>query len=126
MGFNLGGLLQVGAGIALQNPALIASGVGSTLSGGGPSGLGNISGSGNPAIAAQQALDQQYEWAQLGINAESMRHQLEIQQQSAMFNEFQDERSEQMREMNLMREVSMKQREADNSIVKEFLRTIKD
>jgi hypothetical protein len=125
MGFNLGGLLQVGAGIVLQNPALIAGGVGSTLFGGGPSGLGNISGS-DPTLAAQQALDQQYEWAQLGLNAENMRHQLEMQQQSLMFNEFQDERSEQMREMNLMRDVAMKQREADNAIVKEFLRTIKD
>jgi hypothetical protein len=125
MGINLGGLLQVGAGILTQNPAIIASGVGSTLLGGGPSGLGNIGGS-DPTLAAQQALDQQYEWAQLGMNAENMRHQLELQQQSTMFNEFQDERSEQMREMNLMRDVAMKQREADNAIVKEFLRTIKD
>jgi hypothetical protein len=125
MGINLGGLLQVGAGIAMQNPALIASGVGSTLLGGGPSGLGNIGGS-DPTLAAQQALDQQYEWAQLGLNAENMRHQLQMQQQSQMFNEFQDERSEQMRESNVMRDVAMKQREADNAIVKEFVRTIKD
>jgi hypothetical protein len=125
MGFNLGGLLEVGAGVAMANPALIASGVGATIAGGGPSGLGNISGS-DPTLAAQQALDQQYEWAQVGLNAENMRHQLEMQQQSLMFNEFQDERSEQMREMNLMRDVAMKQREADNAIVKEFLRTIKD
>ncbi len=126
MGLNLGGLLQVGAGILTQNPAIIASGVGSTLFGGGPSGLGNISANGDPTLAAQQALDQQYEWAQLGMNAENMRHQLQMQEQSQMFNEFQDERSEQMREMNLMRDVAMKQREADNAIVKEFLRTIKD
>jgi hypothetical protein len=125
MGFNIGGLLQVGAGIVLHNPAVIASGIGSTFASG-PSGAGNISADGNPTLAAQQTLDQQYEWAQLGLNAENMRHQLEMQQQSLMFNEFQDERSEQMREMNLMRDVAMKQREADNSIVKEFLRTIKD
>ena len=37
-----------------------------------------------------------------------------------------DEKSEQLREMNVMREVAMKQREADNSILKEFIRTIKD
>jgi hypothetical protein len=31
-----------------------------------------------------------------------------------------------MREMNVLRDVAMKQREADIAIVKEFIRTIKD
>jgi hypothetical protein len=54
---------------------------------------------------------------------EEMRHQVEMQVQSQEFNDVQDEKSEQMREINTLREVSMKQREADDRIVKEFIKT---
>ena len=51
---------------------------------------------------------------------------LRIQAAAAAFNEVEDEKTEQMREMNVLRDVAMKQREADIAIVKEFIRTIKD
>jgi hypothetical protein len=47
-----------------------------------------------------------------------------MQIQSQQFNDVQDEKSEQMREMNTLRQVAMKQREADGAIVKEFIRTV--
>jgi hypothetical protein len=46
--------------------------------------------------------------------------------QSTMFNEVEDEKSEQLREMNTLRDVAMKQREADIAILKEFIKTVKD
>ena len=51
-------------------------------------------------------------------------HQAEMQAQSQQFNDVQDEKSEQMREMNTLRDVAMKQREADDKIVKEFIKTV--
>jgi hypothetical protein len=96
------------------------------LSGGGPSGAGNIQSNQDPTLAAMQDADKAYEWAQLGLNVENMRHNLDLQWQSTMFNEVEDEKTEQMREMNVLRDVAMKQREADIGVVKEFIRTIKD
>ena len=66
------------------------------------------------------------EYDQFALNLENMRHNSAMQWQSTMFNELEDEKTEQLREMNVMRDVAMKQREADNSILKEFIRTIKD
>lgn len=53
-----------------------------------------------------------------------MAHQLQMQSQSQQFNDVQDEKSEQMRETNTLRTVAMKQREADDKIVKEFIKTV--
>jgi hypothetical protein len=86
-------------------------------------GVGNISTSTDPTVAAQQLLDQQYENTNFQLQAEELRHQTEMQIQSQQFNDVQDEKSEQMREMNTLRSVAMKQREADDKIVKEFIKT---
>jgi hypothetical protein len=129
MGVNLlnGGLGALTGLMTTGNPlGAIAGGVEGALQGGGPSGLGNLGPTTDPTLPAQQALDQWAEWDQFGLNLENTRHNSAMQWQSTMFNELQDEKSEQMREMNVMREVAMKQREADNSILKEFIRTIKD
>ncbi|MGP6156551.1 MAG: hypothetical protein ACLPYS_03320 [Vulcanimicrobiaceae bacterium] len=113
--------------ITTGNPVgAIAGGVQGALAGGGPSNAGNIQPSTDPTLAAQQVLDQGYEWAQLGLNAENMRHNLSMEWQSTMFNEAEDEKSEQLREMNTLRDVAMKQREADIGILKEFIKTVKD
>jgi hypothetical protein len=130
MGFNLFSAITGAAqGLAMSggNPiGAIAGGVGGALSGGGPSGVGNISASNNPTLAIQQGMDQADEYDQLALNAENISHNEQMQWQSTAFNELMDEKSEQMREMNLLRDVSMAQRKADNSIVKEFIQTIKD
>jgi hypothetical protein len=103
-----------------------AGAVGGAVSGGGPSGAGNITATNNPALAIQQQMDTADEYNQLALNAENMQHNDQMQWQSTMFNEMMDEKSEQMREMNSLRDVSMAQRKADNGIVKEFIGTIKD
>jgi len=87
---------------------------------------GNIGPGNDPTIAAQQGLDMAYEWAQLGLNAESMRHNLDMEWQTQLFNEAEDEKTEQLREMNTLRDVAMKQREADIGILKEFIKTVKE
>ena len=129
MGLNIGGALLGGITGLVQsgNPiAAVAGAVQGGLSGGGPSGAGNIQPNQDPTLAVLQEADKAYEWAQLGLNLENMRHNLDLQWQSTMFNEVEDEKSEQMREMNVLRDVAMKQREADVAILKEFIRTIKD
>jgi hypothetical protein len=129
MAFNIGGAILGGLTglISTGNPVgAVAGAVQGGLSGGGPSGAGNIQPSQDPTLAAMQQADKAYEWAQLGLNLENMRHNLDMQWQSTMFNEVEDEKTEQMREMNVLRDVAMKQREADIAIVKEFIRTIKD
>jgi hypothetical protein len=129
MGFNLGGAIQGGlTGLVTGgNPvSAIAGAVAGGFSGGGPSGAGNIQPNQDPTLGLLQTADKGYELAQLGLNLENMRHNLELQWQSTMFNEVQDEKAEQMREMNVLRDVAMKQREADIAVLKEFIRTIKD
>jgi hypothetical protein len=129
MGFNIGGALAGGLTGLVEglNPISgLAGAVQGGLAGKGPSGAGNIEGNKDASIPALQRADQAYEWAQLGLNVENMRHNLDLQWQTTMFNEVEDEKSEQMREMNVLRDVAMKQREADVAILKEFIRSIKD
>jgi hypothetical protein len=106
------GLLTTG------NPVgAIAGGVQGALAGGGASGAGNIQPSTDPTLAGQQVADKAYEGAQLLLNVENMRHNLSMEMQSTMFNEVEDEKSEQLREMNTLRDVAMKQREADIALL---------
>jgi len=102
----------------------IAGGVNGAVNGGhGPSNLGNIASSTDPTLAASQFLNHTSEWQGLALQAEEMRHQNEMLVQSQEFNDVQNEKSEQMRELNTLRDVAMKQREADNKIVKEFIKS---
>jgi hypothetical protein len=129
MGLNIGGAIAGGlTGLAegLNPISGIAGAVAGAFSGKGPSGAGNIEANKDPSLAAMQNADKAYEWAQLGLNVENMRHNLDLQWQSTMFNEVEDEKSEQLRELNVLRDVAMKQREADVAILKEFIRSIKD
>lgn len=116
--------LGAGIGFLEAGPAgAAAGGIGSLLQGGGPSGVGNISPGTDPTIAASQYMNRLYEAANLGLQGEELRHQYSMQVQSQQFNDVQDEKSEQMREMNTLRTVAMKQRESDDKIVKEFIKT---
>lgn len=130
MGLNLlSSITGAAQGLIMSggNPiGAVAGGVSGALSSGGPSGLGNLGSSSDPTLAMQQAMDQADEYNQLALNAENIRHNEQMQWQSTAFNELMDEKSEQMREMNLLRDASMAQRKADNSITKEFIQTIKD
>jgi hypothetical protein len=125
LGSIMGGVTGAATGLLTGGPVgAVAGGVNGLVNGGNnPSGLPNISSSTDPTLALTQGADQAYEYETLLLNMEEMRHQVEMQVQSQDFNDVQDEKSEQMREMNTLREVSMKQREADDKIVKEFIKT---
>lgn len=129
MGNLLGTIMSTVAGaaegLAVGGPAgAVAGGVNGLVNGGrGPSNLGNISSSTDPTLAASQFLNHTSEVQGLMLQAEEMRHQNEMLVQSQEFNDVQNEKSEQMRELNTLRDVAMKQREADNKIVKEFIKT---
>jgi hypothetical protein len=102
----------------------IAGGIGGAAVGAtSPGGLTNISSSTDPTLATQQQQDLSYEQFNTAMQGEELRHQENMQTQSQQFDDVQDERSEQMREMNTLRSVAMKQREADDKIVKEFIKT---
>jgi hypothetical protein len=125
LGSLIGGVAGGLTGFLEGGPAgAVAGGIDGLVNGGnGPSGLPNISSSTDPTLPLTQAMDQAYELENLELQGEEMRHQIAMQIQSQQFNDVQDEKAEQMREMNTLREVAMKQREADDKIVKEFIKT---
>jgi hypothetical protein len=123
---NIVGALAGGAtGFMTGGPIGAAAGVvnGAVNGGNGPGGLGNISSSTDPTLAAQQGIDQAYETENAVLQAEELQHQTAMQIQSQQFNDVEDEKSEQMREMNTLRDVAMKQRETDDKVLKEFIKT---
>ncbi len=119
---NLLGGLTTGLTTLVEtgNP-YVAAGVGaiSAFSGGG---AGNVAGNmGNAAMGGLNAADEAF---QLSMYAEQMRHQEQMQMQSEAFDQMMDERSEQMRQVNTLRDVQMQQRKADDTITKKFIQTI--
>jgi hypothetical protein len=125
LGNIIGGITGAATGLLEGGPVgALTGGVDGLVTGGNdPGGLPNISSSTDPTLPLTQAMDQAYEMQNLLLQGEEMRHQVEMQEQSQQFNDVQDEKAEQMREMNTLREVAMKQREADDKIVKEFIKT---
>jgi hypothetical protein len=125
LGSLIGGVAGAATGLITGGPIGAATGGlnGLVNGGNGPAGLGNIQSSTDPTLALQQGIDQAYEYENLALQTEELRHQTDMQIQSQQFNDVQDEKAEQMREMNSLRDVAMKQHEADDKIVKEFIRT---
>lgn len=127
MGLNIiHGLISAGEGWLESggNPvAAAAMGVMGATAGGGVS-AGNLTG--NIGNAALGALDAQDEAFQVGLYAEQMRHQEQMQLQSEAFDEMMNQRAEQMREVNTLRDVQMAQRKADDAITKKFIQTISE
>lgn len=116
-----------GAGVGFLEggpPGAAVGGLGGLVTGAmSPAGLGNISSGTDPTLPIAQGMDRAYEFANLGLQGEELRHQYAMQMQSQQFNDVEDEKSEEMREMNTLRTVAMKQREADDKIVQEFIKT---
>lgn len=83
---------------------------------------------GNASASAQNAemnaINTQDENFQLGLYASEIANQEQLSLQSAMFDQMMDERSENMREINTLRNVDMAQRKADDDITKKFIQTI--
>lgn len=97
----------------------LAIGAGSSLLGG----LFN-SASSTAQNAEMNALNTQDENFQLGLYASEIANQEQLSVQSTMFDQMMDERSENMREINTLRNVDMAERKADDDITKKFIQTI--
>ncbi len=102
-----------------SNPSLIA-GVAQFFTGSG--GLGNAAG--DAGDAAMGVLNAQSEVFQVGMYAQQLQHQEQMQIISQSFDEMMDQKSETMREQNTLRDVNMAQRKADNAITKKFIESI--
>ena len=97
--------------MAFLLPAL--EGLGSGLLG---SAIGGSLGSGvagNAQNAAMNALNTQDETFQLGMYSSEIQNQEQLQVQSEAFDQMMDERSENMREVDTLRNVDMAQRKMD-------------
>lgn len=101
----------------------ILEGVGSGLLGGALGGAvgGGVGGVENGAMNALNAQDETF---QLGMYASEVQNQEQMQLQSEVFDQMMNERSENMREIDTLRNVDMAQRKADDSITKKFIQSI--
>ncbi|MDQ2873042.1 MAG: hypothetical protein M3R35_07950, partial [Candidatus Eremiobacteraeota bacterium] len=112
MGFNLlGAITGAASGFLEGGPyGAAAMGIAGGLAGGGSTAGNMIGGISNAGLGALNAQDEMF---QLSMYAQEMHHSEQMQMQSEAFNEATDEKSEQMREINTLRDVSMAQRKAD-------------
>lgn len=101
----------------------ILEGVGSGLLGNAVGGLFG-SGAASAENGAMNALNSQDESFQLGMYASEIQNQEQLQMQSEAFDQMMDERSENMREVDTLRNVDMQQRKNDDSITKKFIQSI--
>ncbi len=122
MGFNWGAAMGTGTQTLMmtENPYIAgAAALAGGLFGGS---AGNAAGlMGNGGLGALNGQDEAF---QLYMYAQQIRHQEQMQVQSEAFDEMMDEKSEQMREVNTLRDVQMAQRKADNQITKKFIESI--
>lgn len=96
------------------NPAgALAGAVGASASG-----VGNL-GNGAQGIATDGMLAG-YE----ALGLQNQAFELSLDSQAQQFNQMTEEKSELMREQNMLRDVAMTQRKADDSITKEFVKMI--
>jgi hypothetical protein len=74
--------------------------------------------------ATMQGMNAADEAFQLGLYGEQIQHQEAMSVQSTAFDEMMDQKSENMREINTLRDVQMAQRKADDAITKKFIESI--
>ncbi len=123
MQMNIGSALGMGAQTYAMTGNPLLAGIGA-LAGGvmGGTTAGNLTGAlGNGGLGAINAGDEAF---QLYMYTEQIQHQEQMQVQSEAFDEMMDEKSEQMREVNTLRDVQMAQRKADDAITKKFIESI--
>ena len=75
--------------------------------------------------AAQQAMLTMDETDQLMLQAQELHHQEVMDQRSEKFNEAVQERSERMRERELLMDLDMSDRKMDDKITKEWIGLIR-
>lgn len=110
LGFATGGPLGAVAG-GIQGATATNGTTAQTLTGN----VGNAANSAfQSAYLAQSQLDQQ----------QNALFQLKLQEQSSAYDNMMAEKSENMRESNVLRDASMEQRKADMAITKKFIESI--
>ena len=92
----------------------VLEGLGSGLLGNAIGGAVGSGVAGNAENAAMNALNSQDENFQLGMYASEIQNQEQLQMQSEVFDQMMDERSENMREVDTLRNVDMAQRKMDD------------
>ncbi len=97
----------------------LAAGAGASLLGGLARGA-----SGAAENAAMGAINAQDEAFQLGLYGSQIANQEQLSLESTLFDQMMDERSENMREVNELRNVDMQERKADDDITKKFIQTL--
>ena len=102
----------------------VLEGLGSGLLGNAIGGAVGTGTAGNLENSAMNALNAQDENFQLGMYASEIQNQEQLQMQSEVFDQMMDERSENMREVDTLRNVDMAQRKMDDSITKKFIQSI--
>ncbi len=102
----------------------VLEGLGSGLLGNALGGALGTGTAGNAENGAMNALNAQDENFQLGMYASEIQNQEQLQMQSEVFDQMMDERSENMREVDTLRNVDMAQRKMDDSITKKFIQSI--
>ncbi|HEV3156297.1 MAG TPA: hypothetical protein VGZ00_03005 [Candidatus Baltobacteraceae bacterium] len=122
----IGAGLGAAQGFATGGP--IGAAVGAAAGGltGSNGGAGMTSATGNLDTLGLQGLMNWSQNDELANEAVVMQQQSQLQWQSTWFNEMVDERSESQRESNSLRDVSMAQRQSDDKIVKEFMKSINE
>lgn len=123
---NLGAVISGAAKGFLMTGNPIGAGVGAVAGAFGGSGAtggaGNaLSAVGNGALSTGQSA---YLAANEQLQLQQLAFQYAEQQQADSFNNVTSEKSEIMRETNELRTVAMEQRKADDSITKEFIKSI--
>lgn len=124
MGFNLGAALAGAAqGFMMSGNPWVAAADGAMtgFAGGGATAANTVGAAGNAGLGGLNAQDEAF---QLSMYGEQIRHQEQMQIQSEAFDEMMDEKSEQMRQVNTLRDVQMAQRKADDGITKKFIESI--
>jgi hypothetical protein len=102
----------------------VLEGLGTGLLGNAIGGAFGAGGAANAENAAMNALNSQDEAFQLRMYASEIHNQEQLQMQSEIFDQMMDERSENMREVDTLRNVDMAQRKMDDQITKKFIQSI--
>jgi hypothetical protein len=117
-------LLPILEGAAPSIAGSLAGGAMSTLMGGGLSGFsqGAMNGS-NASLTGMLSANDTFNTSLMG---QEMASQDQLDLQATMFDEAMDQQSENMREINSLRDAQMAQRKADDGITKKFIQSISE
>lgn len=118
----LNAVLGAVPGLITHNPMMVAQGF--LMGGQGGASAGSTMGSiDNAGLQAAMAAD---DASTTALFTRALQFQTNLNWQAEAFDEMASQKSESMREVNVLKDIAMKQRQADNRILKEFITMIKD